>query len=120
MPSVLAAWGAVLGLAVAGAALAQQNIPRRIEEKGLPPELLQRIPGSAPPAPKPAGEDRCSLLQVGDPELRSLRSVILEQLANDERAQAEFLKAEAKVPADCIRVKAVFYLRVLAKVRKPG
>ena len=104
----------IAALVLAGAAGAQQNIP------GIP-----KAP-SSPSAPRgdsfgraPALDDNCALA-VSAKELDALRDVILGLLAKSPSKRDEFLKAEADVPADCARQKAVFYMRSLVLARGKG
>ena len=109
------AWGmGLLALAGAGLAGAQQNVPR------VPPPMVSapaKVPADGVPAPSP--ESTCALA-IGATELDALREVILGLLAKSPSRRDEFLKAEADVPAECMRQKAVFYMRSLVVARNRG
>jgi hypothetical protein len=123
-----AAWCAGLAALVgAGLAGAQQNIPRESQILVAPPVvsaptpkpgvMQQQVPPDRVPA-QPA-ENLCALA-IGAAELDALREVILGLLAKSPSRRDEFLKAEADVPADCARQKAIFYMRSLVVARNRG
>lgn len=69
--------------------------------------------------PARPAENPCALA-IGSTELDALREVILGLLAKSASRRDEFLKAEADVPSDCTRQKAVFYMRSLVVARNRG
>jgi hypothetical protein len=77
----------------------------------------QFVPKGAPPEARP---DSCALGKVSATDLESLRGMILELLAKQEAARESFLKAEANLPQDCVRVRAIFYLQALPRARGAG
>jgi hypothetical protein len=79
--------------------------------------MQQQVPPDRVPA-QPA-ENLCALA-IGAAELDALREVILGLLAKSPSRRDEFLKAEADVPADCARQKAIFYMRSLVVARNRG
>jgi hypothetical protein len=115
---VTALCAGIAALAVIGTAGAPQNVPR-------PPVSAQGVP-KAPALPEtPQGSagtkvDNCSLAPISAKELEAVRGVILGFLEKREKARDDFVKAEAIVPQDCLRARAVFYLRVLAVVKSLG
>ena len=114
--SAVAAWCAgMAALAVIGTAGAPQNVPRH------PPAGTQIVPKDpgAPSAPG-ARADNCSLEPISTADLDALRGVILELLAKHEAARGAFIRAEAKLPQDCMRARAIFYLRSLPLAKAAG
>ncbi len=63
--------------------------------------------------------DNCSL-GISAAELQALRETILGLLAKFPSERDSFIKAEAGVPADCTRQKAIFYMRSLVVARNRG
>jgi hypothetical protein len=80
----------------------------------------QKVPSPTPPGSAATEEDKCSLPSVTTKDLQTLRSVILDQLASRAADRDDFLKGDAKLPADCIRLKAIYYIRSLARAKNPG
>ena len=136
MRSAAALCAGIAALVVAGITGAQQDIPRAPSRIPSSPET-KPIPRTVPPEPRrvprqdvPRGrgwpsagaeatENPCAL-DISATELQALREVILDALASDPAERNAFLEADARVPEDCTRQKALFYMRSLAVARSRG
>jgi hypothetical protein len=108
---------------------AQQNIPRGSLDQGIPgfDPKGQGIPGVERPngprirgAQPSLGADSCTLGEVVADDVASLRLIAVNLLNEIPGAAPKFLEAEKHVPANCLRARAEFYIRVIGRVHAAG